>query len=249
MAQDTFNTYSRFYDMLNSDKDYVAEVDYILNLLGKCRLPGKNLLEFGSGTGIHGRLLANQGYSVTGIERSPEMIKQAEQTEGFKLLNGNISSTDLGCTFDAVISLFHVISYQTTNDMVLSTFSNASKHLSRDGYFIFDVWYSPAVYKQEPTIRVKYFKDKNFNLTRIAEPKIYQEENRVDVHYKIFAENLISGELYKFEESHPMRHFSLLEIDLLAKFTGFERVSAEEFLTGKSPSEQTWGVCFIFKKV
>jgi len=50
-------------------------------------------------------------------------------------------------------------------------------------------------------------------------------------------------------ESHPMRHFSLPELDLLGQISGFDLVGAEEFLTGNTPSEETWGVCLIFKKV
>jgi len=46
-----------------------------------------------------------------------------------------------------------------------------------------------------------------------------------------------------------MRHFSLPEIDIVAGVHGFERVAAEEFLTGNVPSESTWGVCVILKRI
>ena len=46
-----------------------------------------------------------------------------------------------------------------------------------------------------------------------------------------------------------MRHFSIPEIALLAKTTHFELVHSEAFLTEENPSENTWGVCFILKKL
>jgi len=46
-----------------------------------------------------------------------------------------------------------------------------------------------------------------------------------------------------------MRHFSIPEIDLIARLTGFEMIHTEEFLTEKPASEETWGVCFVLKKV
>ena len=46
-----------------------------------------------------------------------------------------------------------------------------------------------------------------------------------------------------------MRHFNLLEIDILSDVHGFERVQAEEFLTGNLPSEKTWGVCVVLRKI
>jgi hypothetical protein len=45
-----------------------------------------------------------------------------------------------------------------------------------------------------------------------------------------------------------MRHFSIPELDFLAKLTGFEMVRSEEYVTGKTPSENTWGVCLILRK-
>ena len=45
-----------------------------------------------------------------------------------------------------------------------------------------------------------------------------------------------------------MRHFSVPELDLFAEQSGFERLSAEAYLTGEVYSEDTWGVCFILRK-
>jgi len=45
-----------------------------------------------------------------------------------------------------------------------------------------------------------------------------------------------------------MRYFSMPEIDMLAAWSGFERVAAEEFLTGKTPGDDTWGVCLILRR-
>jgi hypothetical protein len=34
----------------------------------------------------------------------------------------------------------------------------------------------------------------------------------------------------------------------LAEAAGFERLTAEEWLTGAMPSEATWGVCLVLRK-
>ena len=62
--------------------------------------PGPELLEFGSGTGCHGRLLAVRGYRVTGIERSAAMVAQAAASDGFTCQQGDIRAVRLGRTFD-----------------------------------------------------------------------------------------------------------------------------------------------------
>jgi hypothetical protein len=54
--------------------------------------------------------------------------------------------------------------------------------------------------------------------------------------------------MQEVDEVHPMRHFSLPELDLLADRSGFDRVGAEEFLSGSAPGERTWGVCVVMRK-
>lgn len=244
-----FDAYGRYYDLLYRDKDYAAEVDYIASLLERAGIAGPELLEFGSGTGKHARLLAERGYRVTGIERSAEMVSQALPFPGVSYQQGDIRTVRLGRTFDAVLSLFHVVSYQTTNADVQAVFARAAEHLAAGGLFVFDVWYSPAVYAQRPAVRVKRLSGDGVEITRLAEPELYPNDNRVDVHYTIFARDTATGAVLVLTETHPMRHFSLPELDLLAAGAGFERLRAEAFLSGNPPGEASWGLCLVLRKV
>jgi SAM-dependent methyltransferase len=239
---------SRYYDLLYQEKDSVAEAAYVDQLLQHHGITGPELLEFGSGTGRHGCLLASRGYRVHGIERSASMVAAAQQAEGFSCQQGDITSTQLLRRFNAVVALFHVVSYQTTNPAVQAVFANAAHHLDHGGLFLFDVWYSPAVAFQRPELRIKRLQTRDLAITRIAEPTIHPNANRVDVHYTVMAQDLGTGSFQSFEETHPMRHFSLPELDLLAESAGFERLTVEEWLTGAQPSETSWGVCLVLRK-
>jgi SAM-dependent methyltransferase len=249
ITHQVFNSYSVYYDLLYRDKDYDGEAEYIQTLLTRQGITHGNILEFGSGTGKHGRLLAIRGYKVHGVERSAGMVEKSEMSDGFTCQQGDICTIQLGRVFDAVLSLFHVISYQVTNDDLRAVFARANEHLKPGGVFIFDFWYSPAVYSQRPVVRIKRMADEKVEITRIAEPLIYPNENRVDVSYTIFARELSSGAVQITTETHSMRHFSLPEIDIMATECGFERIAAEEFLSGKTAGEDTWGVCVTLKKI
>lgn len=249
MSDNVFKSYSRYYDLLYKEKDYLAEVDYIHQILKNNNIFNGELLEFGSGTGKHGCILASRDYKIHGIELSSDMIAVSEKASGFTCQQGDISKIRMNKFYDAVLSLFHVISYQVTNFQLLEVFSNANRHLKPGGIFVFDFWYSPAVNSQIPETRIRRFKNDEVEITRIGEPSIYCNDNRVDVNYTIFEKELLTGEVFTVQECHPMRHFSLPEIDLISKFLGFERVSAEEFLTGNTPNENSWGVCVVLKKV
>lgn len=246
---DPFEASSRYYDLLYQEKDSAAEADYVDALLQRHGISGQELLEFGSGTGRHGCLLAQRGYCVHGLERSGAMVAAAQQAPGFSCQQGDITTTQLERRFDAVLALFHVVSYQTTNPEVQAVFANAAHHLKPAGLFLFDVWYSPAVAAQRPVMRFKRLQSEDLAITRIAEPTLHPNANRVDVHYTVMAQERNTGAFHTFEETHPMRHFSLPELDLLAEAAGFERLTAEEWLTGAAPSEATWGVCLVLRKV
>jgi SAM-dependent methyltransferase len=243
-----FNAYSRYYDLLYRDKDYPGEAAYIASLLARHGIVRGDLLELGSGTGKHGRLLAKKGYVVHGIERSTEMVTQAEMVPGFTCEQGDIRLVQMKRTYSAVLSLFHVISYLTDNASLRAVFERAAEHLAPGGLFVFDFWYSPAVYAQRPAVRVKRMADSQLEIVRIAEPAIHSNLNRVDVNYTIYARDLVSEITQTLTETHEMRHFSLPELDLLAEASGFSRIGSEEFLTAQIPSEATWGVCVILQK-
>lgn len=249
MSKKVFSEYSRYYDLLYLDKDYIGETEYITNLLKRHGVTEGDLLEFGSGTGKHGRLIAQKGFQVHGIERSAEMVELARQGNGFTCEVGDICNVQLGRYYDAVLSLFHVVSYQTTNADLHSVFARAAEHLRVGGIFVFDVWFSPAVFTEPPNVRVKRMGDEQVEIIRIAEPVIYANKNCVDVNYTIFSTDRSTGSVQTLKETHPMRHFSLPELDLMAKAHGFKKVNAEEFLTGNEPSVSTWGVCVTLERI
>ena len=65
-------------------------------------------------------------------------------------MEGDIREIRLNKRFDTVIALFHVISYQTTNEDVTAAFETARQHLNSGGIFIFDISYGPAVLTERP---------------------------------------------------------------------------------------------------
>jgi SAM-dependent methyltransferase len=255
---DVFLKYAEYYDLLYREKDYTAEANYVARTLRGFDPHVRKILELGSGTGRHGRLLAEQGFDVTGIERSEEMVAEAKRltrdcrfTSGgsFDCLRGDIRGADLNLTFDAVTALFHVISYQTENEDLLRTFKCAARHVRSGGLFMFDVWHGPAVLSQRPMVRVKRVENDSTRLIRIAEPELNANKSTVTVHYTMLADSKMQASLVRFGEDHRMRYLFPTEIDLLARQTGFAIERSEEFLTGGEPSEDTWGVTHILRKL
>jgi len=250
-----FADYSRYYDLLYQDKDYKAEAEYVAGLIRKFNPSARSILELGSGTGIHASLLAEKGFTVHGIERSPEMLAQsmalAEKiTPGKGQLTfspGDIRNNHLKKRFDTVIALFHVISYQTTNDDVTAVFETARRHVKPGGIFIFDVWYGPTVLTERPEVRIKRMADEKTEIVRLAEPVLHPNENRVDVHYHVFVRDLATQAVVELKETHAMRYFFKPEIDRIAVNSKLQCLHAEEWLTSNTIGCDTWGACFVLQ--
>jgi SAM-dependent methyltransferase len=252
-----FDAYSRYYDLLYRDKDYASEVRYVRTLIDEyATQPVSSLLELGCGTGIHACELAAQGLCVLGVDLSAEMLEGARAravTQGFNNVRlsfdqGDARSFRVDRKFDVVASLFHVLSYQTTEADLQAMMQTSACHLVADGLFVFDFWYGPAVLWQRPAVRAKRLFNNRVEVTRLAEPIIHDQINVVDVNYSVFIKELASNQTHEIKETHRMRYLFLPEIDRLLDANGFDRLHTEEWLTRKAPSLDSWGVCVVARK-
>jgi SAM-dependent methyltransferase len=251
-----FGAYSKYYNLLYRDKDYSGEVKYLQTLIARfARGEVRSLMELGCGTGNHAFLFAQEGVAVYGIDQSSDMIaeaneRQAKAGDDFKAKpefhEGDVRDYRANRSFDAVCSLFHVISYQNSNEDLLAAFQTARAHLKPGGLFIFDVWYGPAVLSDPPAVRVKRLADEATEVTRLAEPFVHAARNIVDVNYEVIVRDRASGGVESVKETHHMRYLFTPEIEFFLKQAGFaEIVHSEEWITGEQPSFETWGVVFV----
>jgi len=249
-----FDTYARYYDLLYKDKDYLGEAEYVATHIRKQVPQAKRILELGCGTGAHAIHLARMGYTVQGVDMSEAMLARAEARKAELLpeiaarltfSHGDVRTVRMGDTFDAVISLFHVISYQTTNDDLEAAFETAAAHLRPGGLFLFDFWFGPAVLSQKPELRVKRLEDDEIKVTRIAEPVMHEKENVVDVNYQVWIEIKESGKVEQVQETHKMRYLFLPEITRLIGLYKFSMIEAKEWLTDNAPGDMSWGVIAV----
>ena len=251
-----FGNYARYYDLLYRDKNYALEAQFVHQLLQSYVPQSKSILDLGCGTGTHAVLLAQFGYQVHGVDLSADMLRQASDRLGhlppdlaglLKFTQGDIRNVRLNQTFDVVLSLFHVISYQTTNEDLRAAFATVKEHLKPGSLFIFDCWYGPTVLSDRPVVRVKRLSDEAIEVTRIAEPLMYPNENLVDVNYQVFIKDKSSSAVVELRETHRMRYLFKPEITLFLAESGLKILDCAEWMSGHPPGFNTWGVYFVAK--
>jgi SAM-dependent methyltransferase len=253
-----FDHYASYYDLFYSGKDYGAEARYVTRHLREFGAGTGEILELGCGTGAHAAELARAGYEVTGVDLSERMLARANtRLEGMaaperaklRFVHGDARNARLDRRFDAVISLFHVMSYQNSNDDLLAAFSTAARHLSPGGVFLFDFWYGPAVLTQRPETRVHDLQNAEIRVTRVARPRLRENENIVDVGFTVLIEDKATGTVKRLEETHVMRYLFLPEIDYLLERSGMRRECAKEWMTDNAPSLASWGGFVVARRL
>ncbi len=96
------------YDGYDYTKNFVNEVDFLIEVLGLS--PGNSVLDVGCGTGRHSVELARRGYSVTGIDLSAGMLAQAQAKASaagvhVEWIRADATRFSLDKRFDAAICL------------------------------------------------------------------------------------------------------------------------------------------------
>jgi len=224
--------YAACYDAFYADKDYDAECDLLeaaFARFGDGRL--STILDLGCGTGGHALRMARRGYAVTGVDRSPAMLEQARRKggeSGPEFLHGDLQTLELGRTFDAVVMMFAVLGYQTSNEELLSSLRSVSRHLRPGGVFTFDFWYGPAVLRERPSDRARVFREGSREIIRVAHGGLDVLRHLALVDYEIWVAEDGAG-MTKSSERHVMRYFFPQELRLLLDTAGLEVVSLSAF--------------------
>ena len=253
-----FGDYARYYNLLYRDKDYAGEADYVLGTLRCAGAAPRTLLDLGCGTGRHALEMAKRGIAVTGVDMSAVMLDMGraaladaalpEGTPPPQLQSGDARNVRLGQNFDAVTSLFHVMSYQTTETDALALLRTARAHLAPGGLFLFDFWYGPCVLTERPQPREKHLEDAATRLVRQATPVLRINDDRVEVHYTVQLTDKATGAVSELREVHDMRYWFLPQVRHLATLAGFEFVAEGAWMEQGPPSDATFGVWMLVRK-
>jgi SAM-dependent methyltransferase len=247
------------YDLLYQDKNYDAEVALLERLFRKHALEGNAVLDLGCGTGQHAIRLAQHGYEVTGVDRSPEMLRiarvKAEQSLDElspqpNFVEGDVTTVRLGGTpFDAALMMFAVLGYQVTNDAVRASLRTVRTHLRPGALFVCDVWYGPAVLHMRPSERTKVVDAPGGQVIRSVRTELDSFAHRADVSYRVWRlrDKEVVAEMH---EKHAMRFFFPQELALLFEAAGLELLELRAFGDSDAPpTEETWNVLAVGRAI
>ncbi|NJB69184.1 SAM-dependent methyltransferase [Desulfobaculum xiamenense] len=252
-THDVFDDYAKYYDLLYDDKPYAEEAAFAARLVTAHCPNAREVLELGCGSGRHAEHLARAGFSVCGVERSPAMLDAARARRAtldaataarIDLREGDILDLDLGHRFDAVVSLFHVMSYMTTNADLRAAFGAAARHLRPGGVFVFDCWYGPCVLAEPPREARRTAQADGIRLERMTRPELDVRANAVSVHFELTVDREDEPPR-TIRETHRMRYLFSPEVEGFMEEAGLALAESGEWMTGRAADRDTFGVYFV----
>lgn len=250
----TFGDYSGLYNLIYREKVYRDEADFVISELCAYKQPIVSILELGCGTGTHASCFAETGRNVYGVDLSPGMLDVARQNleeagpciaERVQFELGDIRTLALDATFDAAVSLFHVMSYQTRDEDLVASIASARRHIAIGSPFLFDFWYGPAVLKSGLMVRRREVEDDSVRVVRVATPTWRRTQSRVDVTYHFAVYDKSTGSKHEFDEVHSMRYFFQTELEEALQRGGFRVAKCAEWLTGREATESSFSAYMV----
>ena len=140
--ENSYSALGRWFEYLNDDCGYEQWSQYLINKL-KPFGAGSRGIDIGCGNGYFTRALTKAGYSMLGIDVSPEMLTRAQELslkEGAKaeFLLGDITKLKVNAKADFAVAVNDCLNYVPAQKLK-AAFSHVRTCLKKGGAFIFDI--------------------------------------------------------------------------------------------------------------
>lgn len=231
----SFTEVAAHYDELMKQVPYRMWVGYYLLLLSHQNAHPKTILDVCCGTGTMCDLLTREGYKMSGVDLSAEMIREAKKKAGrnrqdIDYFVGDASDFDLGQQFDAALSFFDSLNNIIDEAKLQSAFKQIAKHIKPGGSFIFDV---NTAYAFETDL----FDQESLKLSNKLR---YHWKGDWDPHTRLITVTMNfwkNGE--EFQEVHQQRAYSDEELRSMLQKAGFEEIRAFHSYTLNPPRHKS----------
>ncbi len=234
-----YEVLSDFYDIFMDDVPYEKWCEYIARFLKK----ESKGVDIGCGTGAFTRLLHKKGFTVTGVDQSPQMLEKAKKkakSEGMDInfAVGDATTLALPRPVDFITANCDVVNYLKNP---LKFFRLAYKNLKEGGAFVFDI---STHYKLSKILSNNVFTLKKEGITYIWENFYSEKGAKVDMKLTFFAPE--GNNLYS-EHIDEQTQYAHQTADIISALNeaGFSDVSAYGFLSKSAPKETEERVHFV----
>ncbi|MGO4273963.1 class I SAM-dependent methyltransferase [Paenibacillus sp. TAF58] len=251
----SYEKFAYTYDRLMNSMPYEDWLRFVKESFERFRMKPSTIVDLGCGTGNLTIPLALEGYQLTGIDLSEDMLAVAEQKMGehrSQLRGGSIHwvqqdlrEWDLGEQVDVALSICDSLNYLLEEEDIVDAFRQTFKGLKPGGLFLFDV--------HTPEQLFAYADSQPFFLNEDDVAYIWtseMDEVRVQIEHDltIFVKDSGMNIFRRIDETHQQRAYSLQWLKDMLLAVGFTEVQMAADFTWEQPTSITERAFFIAKK-
>lgn len=246
----SYEQFAQLYDELMEDAPYDKWVAFVLERLKKHQIEGKTLLDLACGTGELSVRFAKQGFSVTGIDLSSDMLavarnKAEEQGLAIPFFEQDMADLQGFEGFDMIGIFCDSLNYLLSEEKVLQTFFHASSCLRKGGVLFFDVH---SIFKMTELFMNQTFTVSDEHIAYIWDCFPGEFPNSVEHELSFFVLDQNDGKYNRIDEFHEQRTFSIEQYSLWLKKAGFEILEISADFEGKPPEQESERIFFMARK-
>ncbi len=247
----SYESFASVYDLYMDEVPYDTWCDNICSLLRHYGINSGLVADLGCGTGAMTRRLADAGYTLLGVDLSPDMLTIAADRsydggQAITYICQDICHLQLGTKADAMVSLCDCLNYLVEDGSLHQALRAAAANLASGGLLIFDM---NTPYKYETLLA-----DNVFTETREEGSFIWENEydlaTRLNTYYlTLYVVEDDNPDLFTrtFEE-HYQRAYDINEVTSAIQAAGLQLDQILDVDTMTDPQAVTERWYFVCKK-
>ena len=241
---ESYRDFARVYDEFMDQTPYDEWLLNILNIFKEYKIDkDTQVLDLGCGTGKMARKLAREGYQVTAVDNSMDMLEIAASEEDDHILYvlQDMVSLELPQQVDAAVSICDCMNYILEEEDLKEAFRRVREFLKEDGVFVFDM---NSHYKYKEILARNTFAEDREDASFIWD-NFYDEEERINEYQlSLFIQNE-QGTYNKYEELHLQKAYEQEEVVSFLYEAGFSSVRVLDAETMDEVKEDTQRLYYI----
>lgn len=240
-----YETFAFVYDEVMDESLYQQWLDFSLRHLPQTT---NQILELACGTGALAVEFAKNGFEVTGLDLSEEMLTLAsdraiQEEVSINWVAGDmLDMTDIG-TYQAVTCFSDSLCYMQNATQVKQVFAGVYQLLKDSGTFIFDVH---STYQIDEVFPEYSFHDQTEDFAFLWDSYSGEVEHSIE-HFLTFFVKKAGTQFERFDELHKERTYPLDKYQKMLSEIGFKVEVFADF-TDESPNKTSKRWFFVCQK-
>ena len=244
-----YETFAFIYDEVMDETLYQQWLDFSKRHLPK---DARNILELACGTGALAVAFAKDGYHVTGLDLSEEMLMIASQRAydeevSIQFVEGNMLDLSEMGQYQAITCFSDSLCYMKNEQEVQQVFDEVYQALEEKGRFLFDVH---SIYQIDTVFPEYSYHYQNEQFAFLWDSYPGKEKHSIEHFLTFFVADPQqgSGTFIREDELHQEQTYSLESYLRMLENSGFSKVEAYADFTDNQPSEESKRLFFVAYK-